>query len=124
MNVIRMPGWLRRATGLLAVCTLFLSAACGKASPTSPSGGRSLEIDGPPFIEVGGTGYQFVLFDIGANGLVSDVTTDATWTSSSSQIASFSFLAGRPILSVFRSGKVVITASYKGKSASLTFTVP
>jgi hypothetical protein len=120
----------RRLT-LITSLALLLFAACGGNSTTTPSLTTtapsstisSLTIQGSPVAEVSATGYQFIALAQYSNLTVADVTTSATWTSSNTQIAAFTTIAGRPLLSTFQSGTVTITASYSGKTATLNVTV-
>lgn len=116
-----------RARNLLVALTLLLSACGGSDSisaPTSPSLTiTSLSITGSPVASVNSTGYQFIALAQYSNLTSADVTTSATWTTSNSSIASFTTVAGRPVLSTFQRGVVTITASYSGKSSSLNVTV-
>ena len=106
---------------------MLLFAACGSNSPTAPTTSSptvaSLSILGSPVAEAGASGYQFLALAQYSNLTSADVTTAATWTSSNTQIAAFTTLAGRPVLSAFRPGTVTITAAYNGKTATMTVTV-
>lgn len=83
-----------------------------------------LMITGSPVAEIGVTaGYQFFAFAQFSNLTNQDVTTTATWTSSNTQIASFTYISGRPMLSTFRAGTITVTATYGGKTATMTVRV-
>ena len=118
-----MPMFKRGCVVLL----VMLASACGSDSSSTPTASSptvtSLSIVGSPVAAVGGAGYQFLALVQYSNLTSADVTTSATWTSSNNQIAAFATVGGRPVLNTFQRGTVTITASYGGKTATLSVSV-
>ena len=115
--------WVRSAAMLIVLSAGAAGGCGGSGSPLSPSGNVSLVTDltvvGSPVLTVGLNGYRFTAFAQTAIGF-SDVTTSATWTSSNTQVASFTS-AGT--VNVSRVGSFTVTAVYAGKTATLVVTV-
>jgi hypothetical protein len=113
-----------RLRNLLIAVALVASACGSKSTPTSSTPTvTSLSILGSPQAQADSTGYQFIAQAQYSNASISDVTTLATWTTSNAQVASFATVGGRPIMTAFARGTITVTATYSGKSATMTVTV-
>ena len=109
-----MAGVDRRRFLSLAVLVSLSQLACGQTKPIEPSG-PSFDVVCPATLLVGLTGYCFALVRGTQQAL------DATWTSSDPSVASFGPLAGS--LKGRSAGQVVATATYQGKSESVSVSV-
>ena len=109
---------------VLLATLMFLAAGCGGDGSTAPTATvRTLTVIGSTVAEAGAYGYQFVAMATHSNGTPEDVSMSATWTTSDGQIAYFTTLGGRPMLTTLKRGVVVITAAYGGKTATITVSV-
>lgn len=115
----------RSLVSILVLSTLAGSVSCGGgSSPTAPSGGSGgaaavtgILLGVPPLAQANSF-FQVAAFAQYSNFTMADVTSSATWTSSNSQIAVLSNVAGLPVFQTLRTGSVTITASFSGRSAS------
>ena len=118
--------------GFVCLALVFMVGACGGGNPTAPSasstagGGSatvtSVTIGAPPIAQVGGA-LQVAAFAQYSNLTTADVTTAAVWTSSNTQIASFTTFAGLPLLQTLRPGVVTISAAFGGRTGALVVTI-
>jgi len=112
---------MRKVVAAVIASAVSLSLACGSASsPNSPSampavGGsvQSLKVTGPPLV-VGDTG-QFTAKATMADGTSQDVTSQSTWTSSNTAIATVN-AAG--LVTAVKEGGVSIRATFRGSADS------
>jgi len=106
---------------------LFAVVACGGNGPTAPSAGggstiatlTSVTVTGASSVTLGQT-EQLKAMANKSDGTQQDVTSQATWQSSDTSIASVSSTG---VLSTIKTGNVTVTASYSGKSGSTPVSV-
>jgi hypothetical protein len=119
---------LRQA--VVALGLTLLVVGCSKSSPTSPGGGSnggngngatvtSLAITGALAVAEGATS-QLTATATMSNGTTQDVSSQATWTSSNTDVATVS---GTGLLTALMAGTTDINAVYSGRSARVTVTV-
>lgn len=121
-NTIRRRSLFVGATAAM----LFAVVACGN-NPTGPSAGggstiatlTSVTVTGASSVTLGQT-EQLKAVANKSDGTQQDVTSQATWQSSDTSIASVSSTG---VLSTIKTGSVTVTASYSGKSGSTPVSV-
>lgn len=116
---------MSRVRSLFVLIALLLLAGCGGGKPPGGAFIPGVSVQGtaiqPPTatIAVAGT-QQFRAIVTLTNGQTEDVTADATWTSSSTAIATIN---GSGLATGVSAGVAIITASFDGFSASAKLTV-
>jgi hypothetical protein len=118
---------LKQAVVVLGLALLV--AGCDKSSPTNPNGGgnfggngatvTSLAITGTFQVAEGETSQLKATATL-SNGSDQDVSSQATWQSSDTSVATIS---GTGLLTALKAGTTDITATYSGRTARVTVTV-
>lgn len=119
---------LKQAVVVLGLALLVVG--CDKSSPTNPNGGNgnvgsngttvtALAITGTFQVAEGDTSQLTATATL-SNGSTQDVSSQATWQSSETSVATIS---GTGLLTALKAGTTDITAVYSGRTARVTVTV-
>jgi len=118
---------LKQAVVVLGLALLI--AGCDKSSPTNPNGGGNFGSNGATVTSLAITGTlqvgegetsQLTATATLSNGSSQDVSSQATWQSSNTSVATIS---GTGLLTALKAGTTDITAVYSGRTARVTVTV-
>src|SRR3984957_18151434 len=111
IGVARQAGGLAFSAALIGL--MLLLTACGPPIQITPAQAQA----------AGGTSLQLTATQVGIYGKSDDVTSQVTWSSSNSAIASVSGGGTPGVVTALTRGSVTIFAKLSGSTGSMTFTV-
>jgi hypothetical protein len=119
MKMLNNLTWGRSVRLLLVLMTLAGSAAACGSTSTSASTVSAVNITGA--IPAVGSSTQLTATAMLGDGSTQDVTSLATWQSSSNQLAAVSSTG---VLTALSSGTVIVQATYSGVTGATTVNIP
>lgn len=114
-----MPSRWMKSFLVVALLVAAVMACKNESSPTAPSLGTVTVTGNGSLTSVGQTTQLTATANL-SDGSKQNVTTTATWQSSSPAVATVS---GAGVVTAVAAGSTTITATYQGKSATFTITV-